>query len=477
MKKISFVLFLLTIFAINLNAQVKEQYCGFGITFEISNNPSWGYGEPIVRSVEPYSPADKAGLKVDDIIMEVNGSATYLRNYKTIESWILTGTTSEIRLTVRNVDTYFKEYTVQRECRPVNSVNEFALATSYSFYSIENTTERAFYLPLKVDPNANVQFSDYHTFSFIEDTDASAMDHYINAQIEKALAERGLVKTSDNPDILVQSYYSFQPNLKYDPTSKSRSVKTWRFDPDTKQMIQLPILSGNDPNAEIKGEFILELGIRFFDKKYIDTEKLTQIWDCRTKEFLTEEMDMQEYARIHSPLMMMQFPYSNPKTVAKYTVNFKKFNYTGLNYDLKDIANILYIDLNSPAAQAGLKVGDVISKINDDRFDFTTSDLENGYRRFIVETMKLRDPKTKFIDANGFPDCMYWAKSNYLEVEKAFKEDAIYALSFAYLYSYEKYISGTTSANTVEVEYKRNGTKNKLRITPQVQSSVVVRAL
>lgn len=476
MKKFSFILLLLTVFVFNIKAQTNTR-CDFGITFSISNNPSWGYGEPIVTSVEPYSPADKAGIKVDDIIMEVNGSATYLRNDQTIGNWLFTGSDNNIRLTIRNLDTYFKEYLIQRNCKPANSMNEFSLASAYSFYSVENTNERAFYIPLKVDPNINVDFSDYRTFDFIQEVNTPAMDALINEQIEKALTDRGLVRTSDNPDIIVQSYYSFQPNLKYDASSKSSNSKTWRYDSDTKQMIQLPILSGNDPNAEIKGEYVLELGIRFFDKRYIDTNKLTQIWDCRSKEYLTEQMDMEEYARIHAPLMVMQYPYSVPKTVAKYIVQFKKFNYTGLNYNIQDFSIVSFVDPDSPASQAGLRSGDVISKINNDSFGFSTEDLSNGYRRFIVETMKLRDPRTKFISATGFPDCMYWAKDKYLEVEKAFKQDVVYCLSFAYLYSFEKNIAGSYSTNSLEVEYKRGDKKNNTVVKPQVQASVVVKAL
>ncbi len=482
MKKISLVLFFITTFIWGINAQNQrtayDRFCDFGVTFEISSNPGWGYGEPVILAIQPYSPADKAGLKVGDVIMEVNGIATYLRNYQTISNWLSDTADQDIRLTVRNVDTYFQEYRVQRDCKSTYSVSEFSLATAHSFYSIEDTNQRAFTLPMRVDPNLNVDFTDYHTFDFInEGNNVPQVDYYINSQLEKALVARGLKRSTTDPDIIVQSYYTYQPNVKYDASTNSRNTKTWRYDSENQQMIQMPILSAEDPNAESKGQYILELGVRFFDKKYIDPAKMTQIWDCKTRDLLTEQMQMEEYTRVHAPLMLMQFPYSAPKTTAKYVVSFKGFNYTGMNFDSRDLKTITHVDQGSPAQQAGLRAGDIVQKINDVKFTYTLDELENGYRRFIVETMALRDKRTRFIDANGFPDCMYWDRTRYAEVEAVFKKHALYAPCFSYLYSFEKYVAGS-SANIVSVEVKSpGGDSRSVSVTPQLQRSITVRAL
>jgi len=478
MKKISFILFLITAAILGINAQGSGRFCDFGVTFEISNNPGWGYGEPVILTVQPFSPADKAGLKIGDIVMEVNGVATYLRNNQTISNWFADTATPEIRLTVRNVDTYFQEYKIFRDCKPSNSISEFNLATAHSFYSIEDTNQRAFSLPLRVDPNLNVDFTDYHTFDFINEGDVPAVDHYINSQLEKAMIARGLKRSTTDPDIIVQSYYTYQPNVKFDATTNSRNMRTWRYDTEAKQMIAMPILSAEDPNAESKGQYVLELGVRFFDKKFIDTTKLTQIWDCKSREFLTEQLDLQEYTRVHAPLMLMQFPYSAPKTIAKYLVSVKGFNYTGLNFNMNDLKTISYVDQGSPAQQAGLRVGDIVSKIDNVKFDYTPEELESGYRRFLVETMALRDKRTRFIDANGFPDCMYWDKNRYAEVAAAFKKEAIYAPAFSYLYSFEKYVSGLSSPKSLSIEVKSSmDEKRTVSVMPQIQRSTTVRAL
>lgn len=483
MKKIGVILFFITSIILSTNAQYlniaeNSRICDFGLTFEISTNPGWGYGEPVITAVEPYSIADKSGLKVGDIIMEMNRTATYLRNYQTIKSWLQDTKIPELILTIRNVNTYFQEYTINRECKNMNSMNEFALASAYSFYSLENTNSRGFSMPLRIDPNLNVDFTDYHTFSFIDEGgNVPAIDQRINSEIEKALISIGLTKDTKDPDIVVQSYYSFEPNIRFNATNRGSDAKTWRYDSDAQRMIQVPILSAEDPNAENKGQYVLELGVRFFDRKYIDTQNLTQIWDCRSREFVTQQYDLGEYARIHAPLMMKQFPYSAPKTIAKYIVDFKAFNYTGLQFYAKDMKTISNVDRNSPAYQAGIREGDVIEKINGIKFGYSLDELDSGYRRFIIESMPLRDNRTRFIDANGFPDCMLWDRNRYVEVAEMFKKEVMYATSFSYLYAFEKYVSGTSSPS-IFVEYSTaSGQKKSVTIIPQIQKSTVVKAL
>lgn len=477
MKKVSLILFLIALIVSGINAQPNRKYRDCGILFEVSNNPNWGYGEPVITYVQPFSSAYNAGLKRGDIIMEVNGSATYLRNSQTIAGWLTGGSERDMTLTIRNINTYFKEYKVEAETRVMNSISEFDLASMYSFYSIESTSDRSFTLPLKVNPNQNVDFSDYHTFDFInEGTSVPEIDHYINKIIEEALIDRGLTRNSNDPDIIVQSYYSYQPNVKYSSAGRIQNQKTWRFDPETRQMIQVPILSGDDVNAETKGQYVLELGIRFFDKKYISKDKMTQIWDCKATEYLTSDYDLSEYTRIHAPLMMMQYPYTTAKTSAKYLVNYKGFNYTGMNFDNKDLKTLASVDENSPAYKAGLRAGDVVEKINNVNFKYTKAEQENGYKRFIIESMKYRNPKTRFIDANGFPDCMIWSINKYAEVSDLFKKEPIYTPCFSYLYAFQKFVP-SNSAKSVKVEVKSGNNTKDVQIIPELQTSVDIKAL
>ena len=86
MKKIIFS-FLSLVAIVAIHAQTSIETCNLGFSFEISSNSNWGEHEPVIRSIVPGSPAAKAGLKINDIIMEVNGKGTYLKPYSTIMSW------------------------------------------------------------------------------------------------------------------------------------------------------------------------------------------------------------------------------------------------------------------------------------------------------------------------------------------------------------------------------------------------------
>lgn len=472
--KSRFLLTLLFIaFNLGLSAQSGQQTCHFGITFEISDNPSWGYGEPIVQVVQPHSPADLAGIKSGDIIMEINGQATYLRNTETIASWLYYESDEPTTFTIRNLDTYFKEYVLARLCTDIYSISESDLATAFSFYSIENANERSFVLPLTTVTNTEVDYSDYHTYDFLIDKDAPPVDAVIIKRLEKSLADRGLKRDKKDPDFIIQTYYSFLPNPKFDGMGRPKSgTKSWRFDSDSEKMVSLPIIAGDDFSAATKGEYILELGVRFLDKKYIESKTLVQIWDCSAKEYLTAQYELGEYARIHLPLMLMQFPYPVSRSSATYVVSTKKYNYTGMYFDSRDMKTVLDVDHDSPAYKAGVRAGAVVKKINDWKFDSTRDELMNGYKRFMSETMKYRNPATRFVDVNGYPDCMSWSFGEYKDVEKVLKND-LYAPSFAYLFAFEKYVT-SKPGNILTVEGTFGGSKREYRIMPDIRSSVSV---
>jgi hypothetical protein len=55
--------------------------------------------------------------------MEINGQATYLRDNQTIANWLFDNKYDpEVKFTIRNMNTYFKEYPLMRKCIATNSV-------------------------------------------------------------------------------------------------------------------------------------------------------------------------------------------------------------------------------------------------------------------------------------------------------------------------------------------------------------------
>lgn len=478
MKKICSIWLLLFAIILNLNAQGYDKNCYYGFTFEVSQNPSWGYGELVITAVEPNSPAERAGIKVGDIIMEINGKATYLRDNPTIASWLFDNHDPLVKFTIRNMNTYFKEYDLLRNCISVNSVSEKDLSTIFSFYSLENTNQRSFKLPLFVEPNKEVDFADYHSYDFYKDgKPVPAIDAHITALLEKELQAKGLVRDTKDPDIIVQAYYNYEANPRFSGLNNNPNYApgSWRFSKEKQQMVLLPIFDINEKNLENISQYIIEYGFSFYDRKYINTKKLTQIWDCSIKDYLSANYPLEEYVKFHTPLMLMQFPYATQKTEAEYIVDFNRYNYTGLYFDSEDLVTIKDVAPASPAFAAGIREGYVIKKINNKKFDHTKESLSEGYKRFISETMVFRDQRTRFTNAQGFNECMFWNIGYYPEITKEFNKH-FYVTNFSYLYDFEKYVN-SKSSNTIVIEAWDGIQMRLFHVTPEIRKSVVVKAI
>lgn len=478
MKKLLFVCLILFTFSINIKSQSDNKNCYFGFTFDVSENNNWGFGELIITAVEPNSPAEKAGVKVNDIIMEINGKATYLRDNQTIADWLFGDMYAPtVTFTIRNMNTYFKEYTLNRKCIATNSVSEKELSKIFSFYSLENTNQRIFTLPLHVEPRKDVDFTDYHTYDFYkDDKPVPAIDAQITALLEKELQAKGLERNTTDPDIVVQAYYSYEPNPQFSGLNNPNSATgTWRYDSEREQMVLLPILDTKQADTQKLGQYIVEYGFSFYDRKYIDPNNLTQIWDCSIKDYLSSKYSLENYVRFHTSLMLKQFPFTTQKTEADYHIDFNRYNYTGLYYDADNLTIIKDVDMDSPAYTAGMRPGYIIRKINNRKFEPTKESLSEGYKAFISETMVLRDQATRFTNAEGYADCMYWSVGYYPEIAKELSKPK-YAAHFSYLYDFEKYIN-TKDDNTIVIE-AWDGMQNRVfRITPEIRKSVILKSL
>ena len=479
MKKILLLLFFLSIILSNIYSQGYDKNCYFGFIFEVSNNPNWGYGELVITEVEPNSPAEKTGIQVGDIIMEINGNATYLRTNQTIASWLFDDMyATTVKFTIRNMNTYFKEYTLEKECIAINSVNERQISQIFSFYSLENTNNRIFTLPINVETNKKAEFTDYHSFDIYSDSkNAPVIDGQISELLERELISRGLVRDRNNPDLVVQAYYNYAPNPKFTGLSNPNfNPNTWRFDYNSQQMVRLAVFDPNDPNKEKAGQYIVEYGFSFYDRKYIDTNNLTQIWDCNIKDYLAASYPLADYVKLHTPLMLKQFPYTTEKKgEAKYKVDFNRYNYTGMHFDADDLYTVKDVDINSPAYKAGIRTGYEIRKINDKKFEHTKESLSEAYKSFIYETMPYRDESTRFTDADGYKDCMFWNKIYYQDIAKQFAKPK-YEAAFSYLYEFTPYVN-TKGENKIYVDAWDGMQLRKFTIIPEIRKYVILKAL
>ncbi|MFA6701844.1 MAG: PDZ domain-containing protein [Dysgonamonadaceae bacterium] len=466
-----FVLVFLFLITSISNAQNSQQTCNLGFSFEISNDTGWGTNEPVVSFIVPGSPAERAGLKLNDIILEINGHGTYLKSKQNIMSWF-SENGNEMNLSVRNFKSTFKRMTIAMDCRDKMAISEAQLAPVYAFYSLEDIQNRRFIIPVKTKSNKDAIFSNYRTFDFAKEPGGSSeLDLRIYAIFERALGERGLKRNIEDPDFIIQTYYSYEnnPSFKVNSETYGSYQQTWRFDIRNNRVVKIPVYSPTEGVRIDDIAYNLTFGYKFFDRKFLNPGQLSLVWESEVSERLSENYPLDAYLEMNLPLVLLKFPYSKNASYGTYEINYVKYNYTGINYNINDLRTVISVDPISPAAIAGIRAGDVITRIGEHDFKHSSNELTKGYRRFISETMRFRDKKTKYTDLNGFEDCMYWDVSYYSEISKAIKDKSNNA-SFSYLFNFNQYIDWNTPT-FLDVQVIRDGDKINFQIKPEILTS------
>lgn len=469
MKRILYIFLLLAI-SLSAVAQSHDVVCNLGFAFQISSNPSWGINEPVITDVTPGSPADKAGLKRNDIILEVNGKGTYLKSSHTIMSWF-DENQSSMSIGVRNFEYSFKQFEVRKDCRFSNAINEFQLTPVFSFYSLEDVQDRRFVMPIVTNSNNEVEFFNYRTYDFAPyDESTKEIDERINAIISRSLSQIGLKQDKENPDIIIQTFYSYQSNPLYRKEFgvDNQSGNSWRFDTRNNKMVRVPIFDVLKPIKVNEVMYELEFGYRVFDKKNTEPGASSMVFESEVKENLSSNYGLLEYLELNLPLIMMKFPNYKDKLTGKFHVKFTRFNYTGINYDMNDLRTVLSVDVDSPAANAGIMPGDIVERIQGKNFNHNASSLTDSYRRFINETMKYRDQNTKYTDANGYSNAMFWDVSHYYNIAKEISDKRSYKSGFTYLFSFNQYIDWNQS-RVLTIDVKRGSSKMSFEVSPELK--------
>lgn len=471
MKKYIIAAVLFLICTTNFAQSGGNMICRLGFSFEISKNINWGTGLPIVTEVYPYSSAELAGLKQYDIIQEIDGVNLKDLTPDDIKQLLNPVDKQEVLLQISNLSKTDYTLLVGKECKRRNAISEDQLATAFSMLSLENSSERKFICPFKTSVTPNpVSFQQFRTFGFAPiDESNKELETKINQAIKDELTSKGLAYDSYGPDILISTYYYFDKNPNYKGVSLVviEKEQNFRYDFSRNEMIKVPFISTS--SAESEAEYILQFGFKMVDNIYLPGRVL---WECEANEFLESPFQIEDYARIHVPLMCMQYPYVKYTRNVQYRVNKKTYNYTGLNYDVNRLELVAKVDPNSPAAAAGIRSNDIIERIEGFSMDLTAEDATAGYKSFITSTMKYRDPSTRFTDANGFTRCMFWSPLKYTQIADAIKKTKEVA-PFSYLFYFEPYIN-TSGTNACTFNIRRGKTKFEAIIRPAIRSELSV---
>ncbi len=456
-------------------AQSRAVTCQLGFAFEISGSKNWGYKEPVIVYVTPGSPAERAGLKLNDIILSVNKKGTYQQSFETIAAWFNLDD-AEMTIAIRNFEHSFKEIRLAKDCRHPNAINEAQLAPVFAFYSLEDVQDRRFLMPVTTKANDAALFHNYRTFGFTPINESTrAIDERVNAIFIRSLTAMGLTYNPEDPDFIIQTYYGFESNpmFKVDSPTYGSYQPVWRYDMRNRRTVRVPVYDPSEPVRVDDIAYDLEFGYRFYDKKFMEAGESTLIWESEVKERVSGRYTLLDYLELNLPLMLLKFPYPGNPTFATYQVKHIKYNYMGIGYDMDNLKTVVSVDAGSPAALAGILPGDVVVNVQGQAFNHSTRSLTEGYRRFLAETMDLRDRDTRYTDSNGFEDCMFWDVSKYHQVSEAIANNQRYSTAFSYLFNFNQYVDWGTPAS-INVEVERKGKRLNFALSPRVTESTHV---
>ncbi|MDR1720008.1 MAG: DUF4136 domain-containing protein [Dysgonamonadaceae bacterium] len=468
MKPLLLFLVSITVYSFVYSKPVEEYVCQLGFTFEMSQQAGWGQNKPVVIAIQPLSPADAAGLKVNDIIESINFAPTEGQMVNIIHDWLYNNTDDQIRLTVSNLKYSNKDLTLFKDCKLANAINEKDLAYSHAFYSLEDVQLRNFTCPFKTNVNSEVNLMKYKTFTFpMIDENHKDLENIINEEIKSFLEKIGLTYVTESADLIVHTYYSYNKNLNYEGNVNADKFPTaCRYNVHSSTIETLPIYYHPLINQR-QAQYFLNFGIRLIDRRRSANNNLFVVWECEANEMLSGDYRLEAYSKFHIPLMLMQYPYIKTREAAHFSYKKIKYNYTGLNYNIDNLKEIVDIDRFSPAYQASIRPGDEVERICGIKLEGDSKEASNAYKQFIYKTMPLRDSKTTYTDASGFTKCMFWDKFQYVQVAEAFKNPE-YKTMYAYLFYFEPYIN-LSGTNILFFEIKRGKDKFSVKVTPTVR--------
>lgn len=457
MKKVLITIFFILSLCLYSNAQ---EICLTGLKYQKSDNHNWGYSMPVVTDVIYDSPAQKANIKVGDIILSIDNIETKGLSINQINQLIQSNETNKI-IKIRNLSG-IKDILLTRECHISNSISEEQIARAFSFYSLRDVYDRLVMYPIKFRSDENYDFTKVKTFSFANQNDVTDTDKTIFGVIANILKASGLKQTDSVPDVWVDIFYKLDENKNN--TSDIENTYTYRYNFATEDMDRLPIFNIGTPPTF--AEYTISFGINIFS----GNNKGNIVWTSKSEDLLFDEIPMDYYACSVLPLMLRGFPFIEKSEYPTYLFNKRKYNYTGIRFQSGDLGHIVEVDDNSPAYMAGIKPGDNVLSINGISLSKVKKDgTTKSYIKFIKETDRYRLPlKFAFRDANGVAACRYWDDTKKKDIADVFVRNK-YDTPFSYLFFFRDYINPNGDKEII-FEIERNGSTYSVVVNPKIKS-------
>lgn len=434
-RSIYYVIILLILGTWGASAQkigTQNARCEVGLLYQISYQPHWGDSHAVVVEVKPGSPAEKAGVRVGDILKKINGISTREMSEEQINRQLLDPSMGRVELEVVNFGEKGRKISLVKECYPATALSENDLAQAFAMYSLEDVTARRFIMPFSYTVPEKRDFIDYGQFSFVQGTRMDA----VSEQIKQALQRKGLHYVPNGGDLLVAVTHEIEQNPDYRPgsaTGREEGFRNYRANARTGEIGDYPFLSMNSPM--FFGAYRLRIEVKIYDAK--DNALL---WTAKAIERMNDVYKAESYATAFGELLMANFPYVQYIMNPVYVIQKNSYRYLGIHLDSNDLQLIVWVDKGSPADKVGLRPGDRIVSINGLPLDSSVEKMTEAYKDFIKTTWSLRDENTIFPNSDGFQQNMYWKVDKYLQVADRIQKEKFLG-AFSYLFSHRTYIN------------------------------------
>ncbi len=437
-------------------ANAQQEVCTHGLSYTMSADSTWGFHQPVITSIAPYSPAERAGLQANDIIEAIDDILTKGLSSKHIDSLLQDSSMPHI-LAVSNFAYKGKACLLEIDCKFDYQLSERELAEIFSEYSPDDALELNITYPFRFKQDTIRDLAGYHSFAFLSselvnqsDSISSQVidsiqatrqiDSVVNQELKALLEAKGLSHQQVNDaDLLVSIYYELQP---INENKGQDGLFSWRYDPSNKSLLPQSIVYNRD-----EANWVLVFGLVMQDKL---SKKI--VWSAEAKELLYKPMTVEAYASLNLPLILANFPFIQSKAQTSFAIDVLHYNYTGISLSANDISLIADVAFDSPAFSAGLRANDRILAVNGRTF--FSNDLTKCLDHYLDKTKSLRKYLNRYIDVTGL-SLKFFDQEQFVKVYEHIQK-ANWHSALSYLFAFRPYIVENSSQNII-FEVERNG--------------------
>lgn len=439
----------------------------WGFSYERSAEVAWGLGHPVLTSVDPYSPASRAGFRVGDVLLRVEGQGTELMSDQALEQLLsAAGEGVQVELQRLGEQAPFSCLLVapEQEASMRAFLSEDDLARGFAYLSLRDMVELEITYPFHYKVVNEPWLAGRKTFSLaVAEMSLRGEAEEIFLLLKQLLEQKGLRYVSQGGDLRLDFAYSLEP-------TGQRAVKPYYcYLPslEDRALERLPLLPIGVGVEEAAYKLNLEVSL-------YEADRNRELWGVQAAELLSEAMQMADYARVALPVMLYGFPYCPMRDYPHYKYSLASYSWTGLLLDPENWGQVRDVVHGSPAYEAGLRAGDQLLEINGmPLLGGDPKALTGSYISFLSQAEPLREPEQYALMAAPFRGARFWKEGVASELWGLLSR-ADTPIPFVYLFSHSSSWATPKARGAISCKVLRDGEQYRVSITPLGRSYVQI---